>query len=387
VNITDNGSIQYVNMIYDANLTNICTLSFTLDDGSMFTSASQLFGSVLDLSTLTPTIIPSCGPNTSTGQIVFDINPGVNVNIIWQALPFVPVLGVTTNNGVTQLPGGMNYLVVVQDATCLDVFEWFVVSIPISPITFTIDQVIPVTPCTSQTVFAAGSIPGSISGTISGGSGDFDVEWTSGELLGEITNDISQTEINSSDTYTFEIKDNVTLCVNQNGNVTVPSNNLDLDITIQELSPMITNGDINAVGGPPANSIVVSGSLGSTLTISPSGTYNVDYTWSPAGGLNSNDGEYTSVAAVDDYIVAAQLNGSSCAVQSNPYSFSAEVCLGNPDLNWDGVVNGSDQLTLLGVFGLNCACQADFNGDGVVNVIDLLIWINTDPFGDLGCTN
>ncbi|MBI1268631.1 MAG: hypothetical protein GC193_14515 [Cryomorphaceae bacterium] len=222
---------------------------------------------------------------------------------------------------------------------------------------------------------------------ISGGSGSFEVEWTSGGLFGVLTSDISQTAINSPGFYTFEIKDNVTLCVNENGNVTVPSMNLDLDLTIQELSPMITNGDINALGGPPANSIVVPGSLGSTLTISPIGTYQVDYAWSPSAGVNANDGDYTSVAAVDDYVVAAQLNGSSCVVVSDPYSFSAEICLGNPDLNWDGFVNAGDLTTFLGYYGATCNCQADFNGDTVINGADWLLLFNYLFQFSPGCSN
>jgi hypothetical protein len=380
--LSDDGINQFIDLTFDAYAENYCTVSFLLQDASTYTSATILFDGIVDPNTLVPIVVPACTANSSTGQIQFAVNDGVNVNIFWIDVVF----GALDGTNITQLPGGQSYVVVVEDDLC-GAWDFFVEIVPVSPITYTIDQVTPVTSCTSQTVFAAGSIPGSISGTISGGSGNFEVEWTSGALIGLIDTTIDVDDVEISDTYIFNITDNITGCFLTNESVNVPSTILDLDITIQELSPMITNGDINAVGGPPANSIVVPGSLGSNLTISQSGSYNVDYTWSPAGGVNSNDGEYTSVAAVDDYIVAAQLNGSSCVVQSNPYSFSAEVCLGNPDLNWDGVVNGSDQLTLLGVFGLNCTCQADFNGDGVVNVIDLLIWINTDPFGDFGCTN
>ncbi len=44
----------------------------------------------------------------------------------------------------------------------------------------------------------------------------------------------------------------------------------------------------------------------------------------------------------------------------------------SPDINGDGVVNVSDLLILLSLWGTS-DCRADFNGDGDVNVSDLLI--------------
>ena len=45
------------------------------------------------------------------------------------------------------------------------------------------------------------------------------------------------------------------------------------------------------------------------------------------------------------------------------------------DITGDGVVNVSDLLTILGVWGSCEACEADINEDGFVNVTDLLIVI------------
>jgi hypothetical protein len=42
------------------------------------------------------------------------------------------------------------------------------------------------------------------------------------------------------------------------------------------------------------------------------------------------------------------------------------------DVNGDGVVNVTDLLAIMDVWGPCTDCPADLNGDGLVNVVDLL---------------
>ena len=372
---------------FDASVSNLLSISFNDATGTLFTSSFNFttFNPV-NFNNLTFTVTPDCG--TGTGIVDFDLPSGSDVSLFW-----LPLGGTYDPNLLTisDLPA-QTMFVIVNDNLCNTsvIFDMFnPIVIPNGQISYSIDQVTPVSVCASQTVAAAGSIPGSISGTISGGSGNYSVNWLSGSLGGTTTNSINVPIVTNNDTFSFEIIDNQTSCELANLSVEVQLQNLDLDLTIQELSPMITNGDIDASGsgGPAANSIVVSGSLGSTLTISPNGSYNFDYSWSPAGGDNSNDGNYTNITVVDDYSVAAQLNGSSCTVLSDPYNFPAEICLGNPDLNWDGFVNGGDLLAFIGVYGSTCQCQADMNGDGEVNGSDWLIFLNFWFVNSPGCSN
>ncbi|MDP4826912.1 MAG: hypothetical protein NWR73_04450 [Flavobacteriales bacterium] len=74
-------------------------------------------------------------------------------------------------------------------------------------------------------------------------------------------------------------------------------------------------------------------------------------------------------------------------VLSDPYSFSAEVCLGNPDLNWDGFVNAGDLIDLLGPLQTSCNCQADITGDGFVDSADLLLFVQYMGLPAPGCSN
>jgi hypothetical protein len=49
-----------------------------------------------------------------------------------------------------------------------------------------------------------------------------------------------------------------------------------------------------------------------------------------------------------------------------------DCCL--PDLNNDGIVNGADLATLLGLWGSDClGCKADLNGDGLIDGADLAV--------------
>ena len=365
VGVTDDGVSQIIEMTYNSYVVNDCGVSFLLADGTSYQSIIEPLGITLDTANIAPVIVPDCGQNTSAGQVQFSVLEGVNVNLIWS--PSLGI-GVADESNLTQLPAGA-YVIVIQDENCLGIFSGEIYSVPVSPITFTIDQVTPVSVCTSQTVQASGTNEGAMLGTISGGSGAFTVLFSDQSGYQLPTEDLFYGGIDNEGVYSFDIQDDVTNCI-VSGNYTIPQVDVQVDILVSETQQLITNGNI----------ILQTAMLEADLIFSNGMEPAEFYEWSPIGFLDDGEGMYSEIDTEGTYTVNVDVFGGSCSA-STTFEVVSTLCILEGDINLDGIVNGADLVALLGSFGTICnssdPCPGDINHDGVVNQQDMLAFYGT----------
>ncbi|MBI1266824.1 MAG: hypothetical protein GC193_05240 [Cryomorphaceae bacterium] len=356
------GSSVLFTLTIDLSASGVVSIGFDDVNGVPLTFSTSYAQVVpINFNSLNPIVAIDCGQ--LEGSISFPQLVGLQYSLGW-----FPNLGTFNSLNVTinDLPAG-NFTVVVFDLAC-GASQVLPIIIPDGQLSYTIDQVTPITLCTSQTVQASGMTEGTVQLSITGGSGFYDYNFDNAGGAQILPSVGVYTGIDLAGTYEFDGVDLVTGCTILDAPYTIPEIAIDLDIVVNELQPMIDNGAI----------VLQTATLEAEMTFSNNGLYSLVYEWSPSGFLDDGNGMYSEIDVEETYTVNVDINGGICQA-STTYDVISTLCVLEADVNLDGIVNTLDFLAIAGAYGSFCnnvdPCPADINNDGVVNIADVLIFI------------
>jgi len=186
-----------------------------------------------------------------------------------------------------------------------------------------------------------GSVDGSISMTIAGGSGNYLFSWTGPSGYAANTKDITGLK---TGTYTCLVKD-------LNGCTLVPSPTF----TLTEPLPLVINPPIKSISNDGAYNINCYGANTGTINIAVSGGSigNYKYVWSTTNGSGIINGQkdQTSLTAGTYHLVVSDLNNCVTSADislTQPPDFVAKLTRTNITCQSPGFNNGSINLTVTG---------------------------------------
>lgn len=310
----------------------------------------------LDLEEVDLSISPDCGSESG----VITVLAGAGQEVIITAV--FPAEGQIEGNSVTNLPFD-EYAIFVTDVFCTSI-NTMILNIEVPDGTFTpqIETVTPVYNCLASSTSDGSIEGGGFTGTVTGGFGPFNTVvngWPGSELNDAPSfgfNDITQ-----AGQYTALVTDESSGCQSLL-QVDIPEE--DVELTVELVS---VEGLLDGQYGP-----ILPGEI-QVEVITDVLNPNVTYNWTPAGGINDQNGGYTDIVNPGNYTVLAELSPSGCQA-SLTIELPYDLCTLTADLNSDGVVNSADLISFLNFYGQLCkGCLGDLNQDGIVDTLDLLI--------------
>jgi len=365
LNTSDIGSSILFTLSIDLTTSGIVSIGFDDVDGVPLTYSTSYSPVIpINFSTLNPVVDIDCGQ--SQGSISFPQLVGLDYSIGW-----FPNLGTfnSLNVSINDLPAG-NYVVVIFDPACglSQVFNPII--IPDGELSYSVNELTPLVTCSNSNNLAVGGTNADVEIVVSNGSGlyDFMFDNAGGSIVPIPGFESSYFGIPNPGTYNFTVTDQLTGCQINNGDYTITETAINLELQITEAQPLVTNG-VN---------ILQTGTLEAELIVTGATIANEVYTWSPIGFTNNQMGEYSDIDTPNSYTVL--VSADICAIGAT-YNLEYTECILAGDVNFDGIVNSSDLLEVLGAMGTVCtssgSCPADLNQDGIVNVQDILIILST----------